>query len=81
MIIWKGKFKGQVQKWFITRFLGQDEEINLKTKQPEFIKLKNKNKILKNKQYMNVFEIIISLNNSLIFFENNKIKTKGLYNK
>ncbi len=39
-IIWKGKFKGQVQKWFITRFLGQDEEINLKTKQPEFIEWK-----------------------------------------
>ena len=31
-IIWKGKFRGQKQKWFITRFLGKDTEINLKTK-------------------------------------------------
>lgn len=36
-IIWKGKFKGQKQKWFITRFLGRDDEINLKTKHQEFI--------------------------------------------
>ena len=38
--IWKGKFRGQKQKWFINRFLGQDEEINLKTKHPEFIEWK-----------------------------------------
>ena len=31
-IIWKGKFKGQTQKWYIMRFLGEDNEINLKTK-------------------------------------------------
>ena len=36
-IIWKGKFRGQKQKWFITRFLGNDDEINLNTKHPEFI--------------------------------------------
>ena len=36
-IIWKGKFRGQKQKWFITKFLGQDSEINLKTKHQEFI--------------------------------------------
>ena len=36
-IIWKGKFKGQKQKWFIARFLGSDNEINIKTKRPEFI--------------------------------------------
>ena len=36
-IIWKGKFRGQKQKWFIVRFLGKDDEINLKTKNPEFI--------------------------------------------
>ena len=35
-IIWKGKFKGQIQKWFIMKFDGQDSEINLKTKNPEF---------------------------------------------
>ena len=36
-IIWKGKFKGQKQKWFVARFLGVDNEININTKQPEFI--------------------------------------------
>ena len=36
-IIWKGKFRGQRQKWFITKFLGKDDEINLETPQPEFI--------------------------------------------
>ena len=39
-IIWKGKFRGQKQKWFITRFLGQESEINLNTKHPEFIEWK-----------------------------------------
>ena len=36
-IIWKGKYRGQKQKWFITKFLGNDSEINLNTKHPEFI--------------------------------------------
>ena len=36
-IIWKGKFKGQTQKWYIMRFLGTDKEINLKTNHPEFL--------------------------------------------
>ena len=36
-IIWKGKFRGQKQKWFITRFLGDETEINLNTKNAEFI--------------------------------------------
>ncbi len=36
-IIWKGKFKGQRQKWFLTRFVGLDNEINIETKHPEFI--------------------------------------------
>ena len=35
--IWKGKYRGQKQKWFIVRFLGTDKEINLKTNHPEFI--------------------------------------------
>ena len=35
--IWRGKYRGQKQKWFIVRFLGKDEEINLKTAHPEFI--------------------------------------------
>ena len=35
-IIWKGKYKGQKQKWFLMRYLGNDNEINIKTKKPEF---------------------------------------------
>ena len=34
--IWKGKYRGQKQKWFIIRFLGNDNEINLNTSKPEF---------------------------------------------
>ena len=45
-MIWKGKYRGQEQKWFVMRFLGNDNEINIKTKNPEFcewkwIKLEN----------------------------------------
>ena len=39
-IIWRGKYKGQKQKWFIIKFIGKDEEINLKTKHPEFLEWK-----------------------------------------
>ena len=39
-IIWKGKYRGQKQKWFIMRFLGKDNEINIKTKNPEFCEWK-----------------------------------------
>ena len=35
--IWKGKFKGQKQKWFIMRYLGSDDEININTLKPEFL--------------------------------------------
>ena len=35
--IWKGKYRGQKQKWFITRFLGEEKDINLNTKHAEFI--------------------------------------------
>ena len=35
--IWKGKFRGQKQKWFITKFVGKENEINLKTNNQEFI--------------------------------------------
>tara|TARA_A100001011_G_scaffold339942_1_gene371662 strand:+ start:108 stop:581 length:474 start_codon:yes stop_codon:yes gene_type:complete len=38
--IWRGKFRGQRQKWFITKFLGNDEEININTNKPEFIEWK-----------------------------------------
>ncbi len=36
-IIWKGRFKGQTQKWFVMRFTGNETEINIKTKNPEFL--------------------------------------------
>ena len=36
-IIWKGKYKGQSQKWFLMRYLGEDNQINIKTKKPEFL--------------------------------------------
>ena len=36
-IIWKGKYRGQKQKWFLMRFIGEDEEINIETKNPEFL--------------------------------------------
>tara|TARA_B100000953_G_scaffold44870_1_gene34334 strand:- start:200 stop:676 length:477 start_codon:yes stop_codon:yes gene_type:complete len=36
-IIWKGKFKGQKQKWFVMKFVGNESEINIKTKHPEFL--------------------------------------------
>ena len=39
-IIWKGKFKGQTQKWYVMKFLGTDKEINLKTNHPEFLEWK-----------------------------------------
>ena len=38
--IWKGKYRGQKQKWFVVKFLGSDNEINLKTSHPEFIEWK-----------------------------------------
>ena len=39
-IIWKGKYKGQKQKWFIMKFTGEDSEINIKTNKPEFLEWK-----------------------------------------
>jgi putative (di)nucleoside polyphosphate hydrolase len=34
--IWKGKYRGQKQKWFVMRFLGADSDINIHTPHPEF---------------------------------------------
>ena len=39
-IIWKGKYRGQKQKWFLMRYLGNDDEINIKTNKPEFLEWK-----------------------------------------
>jgi len=38
--IWEGKYKGQKQKWFIVRFVGAENEININTDHPEFIEWK-----------------------------------------
>ena len=37
---WKGKYRGQKQKWFVMRFLGNDNEISIQTKNPEFLEWK-----------------------------------------
>ena len=39
-IIWKGKYRGQKQKWFLMRYLGEDKDINIKTDKPEFLEWK-----------------------------------------
>ena len=39
-IIWKGKFKGQKQQWYVMRFNGEEKEINIETKHPEFLEWK-----------------------------------------
>ena len=36
-IIWRGQYKGQKQQWFLMRFTGEEKEINIKTKNPEFL--------------------------------------------
>ena len=39
-ILWNGKFRGQKQKWFLFKFLGEDRNINIETEHPEFSKWK-----------------------------------------
>jgi putative (di)nucleoside polyphosphate hydrolase len=34
--LWKGRYRGQRQTWFVARFLGTDDDINLETEHPEF---------------------------------------------
>lgn len=34
--VWKGRFRGQKQKWFLLEFLGNDSDINIDTEHPEF---------------------------------------------
>ena len=38
--LWKGKYRGQKQKWFVMKFIGKPDEINVKTKNPEFFEWK-----------------------------------------
>ena len=39
-LIWKGKYRGQKQKWFLMKFIGNDDEINVNTNKPEFLEWK-----------------------------------------
>ena len=65
-IIWKGKFRGQRQKWFISKFIGNEKEINIQTSKPEFIQWKwiNPDELphvivdFKKKMYVNLLENI-----------------------
>ena len=34
--LWNGAYRGQTQKWFLMRFIGEDSDIDLQTKMPEF---------------------------------------------
>ncbi len=34
--VWKGKWRGQRQRWFLFRFLGEDADVNIATPEPEF---------------------------------------------
>jgi len=34
--MWKGKWRGQRQTWYLARFLGEDEDVNIETPDPEF---------------------------------------------
>ena len=69
--IWSGRFKGQKQKWFILRFIGEDKEINIKTKKPEFgaWRWMSKNELLKSivsfkrELYKNIFQEFDSILN------------------
>ena len=62
--LWKGRFIGQKQKWFIISFSGSDEEINIKTMKPEFKRWEwsSQEKILKKivsfkkRLYTNIFK-------------------------
>jgi putative (di)nucleoside polyphosphate hydrolase len=70
-IIWKGKFRGQEQKWFVMRFLGQDSEINIKTKNPEFCEWKWIN-------LENITDLVVDF--KLHVYENIKKKVKEIVN-
>ncbi len=69
--IWKGKFRGQKQKWFIVRFLGNENEINLNTKYPEFIEWKWVN-------YQTLPNIIVNFKKAV--YEKLKIEIKDFIN-
>ena len=70
-IIWKGKYRGQEQKWFIMRFLGHDSEINIKTKHPEFCEWKWIN-------LENITDLVVDF--KLHVYENVKKKVREILN-
>ena len=70
-IIWKGKYRGQEQKWFVMRFLGQDSEINIKTKNPEFCEWKWIN-------IENITDLVVDF--KLHVYEDIKKKVKDILN-
>jgi putative (di)nucleoside polyphosphate hydrolase len=39
-MLWGGRFRGQTQKWFLMRFTGSDEDIDIATQHPEFLEWK-----------------------------------------
>ena len=70
-IIWKGKYRGQKQKWFVVRFLGKDNEINIKTKHPEFCEWKWIN-------LENITDLVVDF--KLNVYKNVKKKVKEIIN-
>ena len=34
--VWKGRYRGQIQRWFLYRFLGEDDDVDIATRHPEF---------------------------------------------
>ena len=70
-IIWKGKYRGQEQKWFVVRFLGHDSEINIKTKNPEFCEWKWID-------LENITDLVVDF--KLHVYENVKKKVKEIFN-
>ena len=70
-VIWKGKYKGQEQKWFVMRFLGHDNEINIKTKNPEFCEWKWIN-------LENITDLVVDF--KLHVYEDIKKKVNGILN-
>ena len=70
-IIWKGRFKGQTQKWFVMRFIGNKSEININTKHPEFLDWK----------WINLDDLPkIAVNFKLDVYKNVKQKVKKILN-
>ena len=68
-IIWKGKYKGQKQKWFLMKFIGEEKEINIKTKNPEFLDWK----------WINSSELpLVAVDFKIAIYEEIKEKLKNL---